>query len=423
MRRMNSATLRLVLLVSCCHSLVHVYELSFGTVELKVAEEFGVGPKTTGMLASCLRLPFGLCALLAGWLADRLGAKRMLLVFLIGCSAASCLAWFAPGLAVLAVAMFSLGFFASIYHPAGIGLISHETTPENRPMALGYHGIFGSAGIAAMPLLAGLVLIFDVSWRTVYMILLVPGLLLAGLLVLRLAHQPPRHATAEPETPSDDGEDDAHWASYFTLISAVALAGIVYASILTFMTRYLEGAGKEMLVPLEEFLGSFGFADLNLQAIGVANLLTSGVLFLGILGQYTAGRIARPNTLEPVMAGAFLMAAPCVLWMGFAEGTTRIWAAALFSPLFFMHQPLFNSLVAKYTPRRRRSLCYGLSFTMGFGIGSIGPAMSGAIESPLVNFSILAALLASAGILALSLWRRHRPVRPLDSPDDSWGVP
>jgi len=423
MRTMNSATLRLVLLVSCCHSLVHVYELSFGTVELKVAEEFGVGTKTTGMLASCLRLPFGLCALAAGWLADRLGAKRMLLVFLIGCSAAACLAWLAPGLAALFVAMFSLGFFAAIYHPAGIGLISRETTPENRPMALGYHGIFGSAGIAAMPLLAGLVLITDVSWRTVFMILCIPGVLLAGLLMLRMTHQPLHNATAESEAPDDDGEDDAHWASYFTLIATVALAGIVYASILTFMTRYLEGAGKEMLAPLEEFLSRCGFDDLKLQSIGVANLLTSAVLFLGIVGQYTAGRIARPNTLEPLMAGAFLMAAPCVLWMGFAEGTTRIWAAALFSPLFFMHQPLFNSLVAKYTPRRRRSLCYGLSFTMGFGIGSVGPAMSGAIESPLVNFTVLASLLAGSGILALSLWRRHRPERPPAETDDSWGVP
>ncbi len=107
------------------------------------------------------------------------------------------------------------------------------------------------------------------------------------------------------------------------------------------------------------------------------------------------------------MGCAFLAAAPCVLWMGFAQGTTRIWAAALFAPLFFMHQPVFNSLVAKYTPRRRRSLCYGLSFTMGFGIGGIGPAVSGAIQSDLLNFSILAALLVAAGSLAMVLWRWH----------------
>ncbi len=100
---MSSATLRLVLLISCCHGLVHVYELSFGTVEVKVGEDFGVDKEVTGMLASCLRLPFGLCALLAGWLADRFGAKRLLLVYLLGASGAALLAWSCPSLALMFV--------------------------------------------------------------------------------------------------------------------------------------------------------------------------------------------------------------------------------------------------------------------------------------------------------------------------------
>ena len=86
MGTMSSATLRLVLLVSCCHALVHVYEHSLASVEqLVVADEAFDVPaerqeKVSGVLGNWLRLPFGLCALLAGWLADRFGAKRLLLV-------------------------------------------------------------------------------------------------------------------------------------------------------------------------------------------------------------------------------------------------------------------------------------------------------------------------------------------------------
>jgi FSR family fosmidomycin resistance protein-like MFS transporter len=408
---MKAATLRLVLLISCCHAMVHVYELSFGTVELKVAEEFHVGTAVTGTLASCLRLPYGLCALAAGWLADRLGAKRLLLIYLFGCSAAAALAWFSTNLAVLGLAMFTLGVFASIYHPAGVGLISHQTTPENRPMALGYHGILGSTGIAAGPLLAGLVLITGIPWRQYYLLLSLPGVLLAVLLLAMLSRSQ-EAADADPRqaAPSDD-EDDTHWASYFTLVCVVSLAGIVYASLLTFMPRYLESAGLDLTGGLERFLAQLGFEDVSLKSIGVANFLTSGVLLLGILGQFTAGRIAKPTTLEPLMALAFLGAAPCVFWMGLAQRTGRIWAAAAFAPIFFMHQPLFNSLVAKYTPRRRRSLCYGLSFTLGFGIGSLGPVISGIIRNDLLNHSLLAALLAVAGSLTVLLWRWHGPAR------------
>ena len=65
-----------------------------------------------------------------------------------GGSAAALLAWYSPTLLIVTLSMFLLGLFASIYHPAGVGLITHHTNPENRPMALGYHGIFGSAGLA-----------------------------------------------------------------------------------------------------------------------------------------------------------------------------------------------------------------------------------------------------------------------------------
>ncbi len=404
MSRLNGPSLRLVLLVSCCHALVHVYENSFATVEQLVAADFGVGTEVTGTLGSALRLPFGLFALATGWIADRLGAKRLLLLYLAGCSGACLLAFLSVDLALLFAAMFALGTFCSIYHPAGTGLISLHTIPSNRPMALGYHGIFGSAGIAAGPFLAALVLSLGVSWRGFFLLLTVPGLLLAVLLHFRLHHESENLSLEgikelDGGTPIDP-EDGAHWPSFALLLALGSMAGFVYAAILTFLPRYLDGADIHFL---------------DLPPGSVRNYLTSGVLLLGILGQYTAGRIARAHWLEPMLAVALFGATPCVLWMGFAQGAARLWAAALFAPLFFMHQPLFNSLVAKYVPRRRRSFCYGLSFTMGFGVGSFGPVFAGLIDSDVLTYSILAAVLATAATLALVLGRGQALPNP-DAP-------
>ncbi len=401
MGKMNSATLRLVLLVSCGHALVHVYEHSLASVEqLMVADPAFEIPdadrqEISGELGNWLRLPFGLCALAAGWLADRFGAKRLLLIYSLGCAAAAGMAWWAPNLLMITAAMFTLGLFASIYHPAGVGLITHHTNPENRPMALGYHGVFGSAGIAAGPFLAGLVLHTGVTWREYYLVLTIPGILLALLLILRLTSQQQQSSASNPQSVDGDGEDDAYWRSYFTLITMACVAGFVYAAILHFLPRYLDDTGLQFS----------GIPEASLR-----NYLTAAVLLLGMVGQYAAGRVARPTTLEPLMTMAFFATVPCVLWMGFAEGTTRIWAAALFSPLFFMHQPLFNSLVAKYVPRKRRSLCYGLSFTLGFGVGSLGPNFAGRVESYALRYGALAGVLTLAGCLSLILWRWHGPV-------------
>ncbi len=398
MSRMNGPSLRLVLLVSCCHALVHVYEHSFASVEQLVALEFGVSTGVTGALGSAIRLPFGLFALAVGWLADRFGAKQLLLIYLAGCSGACMLAFWSSDLALMFVAMFSLGTFASVYHPAGAGLISLHTTASNRPMALGYHGIFGSAGVAAGPFLAAIVLSLGVSWRGFFLCLTVPGILLAILLHFRL-HHTSENLSLEGMTDLGEGvvldpEDRAHWPCFALLISLGSMAGFVYAAILTFLPRYLDAAEIR-------FLG--------LPPESVRNYLASGVLVLGIVGQYTAGRIARPHSLERLLAVALFATAPCVLWMGFAHGTARLAAAALFAPLFFMHQPLYNSLVAKYVPRHRRSLCYGLSFTLGFGVGAFGPVFAGLVASDAVTYGTLAAVLVLAATLALILRHWNRP--------------
>ena len=394
---LDRSTLRLVLLISVAHALVHVFEHSFACVEQLVVDDgaFAIaaatGKQTAGQLGSTLRLPFGLCAMLAGWLADRYGSRRLLLIYLVGGSFAALLAAWSPTLAAMFLSMFVLGMFASIYHPAGVSLIAHHTTPENRSLALGYHGILGSLGIACGPFLAGAVLATGATWRQYYLVLSIPGILLALVLRSMLSHEDDIIHTDADQNAEPHPEDDAHWYAYATLMGVTSLAGIVYAGILNFLPRYLDETGLDLGVPPES----------------LRNYLTGAVLALGAIGQYTAGRLARPSTLEFLMATSFYATAPFVFWMGFAQGPARLWAAAGFAPLFFMHQPLFNSLIAKYVPRRRRSFCFGLSFTVGFGIGSIGPTVSGFAKTELINFSILGTLLTIAATLCLGLWWRY----------------
>jgi MFS family permease len=438
---MSSTVFRLVLLVSCCHGLVHIYEHSFASVEQLVGQEFGVGKETTGLIGSCLRLPFGLFALAAGWMADRWGARRLLLVYVIGCAFSCLLAWLSPSLAGVFVAMFLLGTFAGIYHPAGVGWIAHYTQPDNRPLALGYHGILGSAGIATGPFLAALVLQLGVGWRIYYLVLGLVGGVLAWLLSISLPREEtapfparrkgaafdsrtsgpinPTVSSNAPETmqlastgvgnplPESLPEMPDSWASFWILSVMTSLAGMVYAAVTTFLPRYLNETG----------LAVGGVSPASMR-----NYQTGLVLVLGVVGQYTAGRIGRPRTLEVWMVLALGLAAPCVVWMGFAEGLARLVAAGGFAVLFFAHQPLYNSAVAKYITGPRRGLAYGVSFTLGFGIGSLGPAIAGQIQKEEILYPMLGAVLAAAALLAAVLWWLHRPPTPesgsLPSPSD-----
>lgn len=391
---MNRTTLRLVLFVSCAHALVHVYELSFPSVEILVARDFHVGMETTGALGNTWRFPFGLFAFAAGWFVDRFGSKRLLVIYLAGCAATSLLAAWSPELAVLFAAMFLMGTFASIYHPAGLALISHETTEETHTHALGIHGIFGSVGIAGGPFLAAIALWLGFTWRQYYLALALPGAALGLIITFYLRdHHQERLAGHEDASAPQESTNKGNHAAFVLLITLGAMTGFIYAGLMNFLPRYLDEAQLN--------IG-------NMPRDSVGNMLTAVVLLAGVIGQYSAGRIARPNTLEPLLSAILFGMAPFLFWMAVADGIWRVVSAGLFALVHFMHQPIYNSLVARYVSSQRRSLAYGVSNTMSFGVGSFGASFAGWMQSSLRTYSALAVLTMVAGLFSLFLLHLRR---------------
>ena len=400
----HGATLRLVLLISCAHAMVHVYELSLPSVELRIADEYRpedvqAGKELTGMLSWWWRLPWGLGALGAGWLVDRFGSRRMLALYLLGVSATCLIVGVVQDLSLLFVTMFSMGALASIYHPAGLALISHETRADNRTRALGLHGIFGSLGIGFAPFAVGSLLAAGLTWRQYYGVLAIPGILLGllfGYYALRHERRVELPAFARTASTSASVERPA-WGSFFILTCVAVLQGFIYSAVLAFLPRYLSDWQPS------------GF-DLSNATRG--NYLASGVLLAGCLGQYLSGRLAKPHLLERQMAFVMYANVPFLLWMAYAQDLQRVWAAGAFAIIHFMHQPIYNSLIAKYTSRARRSLCYGFSFAMGLGIGGAGAFFAGTTTHESTIYGMLAGIAFAAGTIGLELRRRSLQTVP-----------
>jgi FSR family fosmidomycin resistance protein-like MFS transporter len=415
------ATLLLILLVSCAHAMAHVFELSLPSVEQLVAADYGFGKLTSGLLATTWRLPWGLGALLAGFLVDRFGSRRMLTIYLFGCAAMCAVATQQMPLPALFGVMFMMGLFASIYHPAGLALISHETTAANRPRALGLHGIFGSAGIGAAPFVAGWVLAMkDASWHDYYAVLAAAALALAVVFYLVGKLRPDLDRPLEKPLVVDAEQDHVDWRSFYTLTALAVLMGFTYSAVLSFLPRYLDdgevrwylneliGYLREALVYLQ--LDEYFEIDRTLPDESLRNFGTAAVLIVGCFGQYAAGRFARPDRLERQLSLVLWCTVPALLWMAVAVGTQRLWAAGLFALVHFMHQPIYNSLIAKYTPRHRRSIAYGFSFAMGLGIGGTGAALVGSMQDDRWIYTILAGIAGGAGTVGIVLWRRSKAV-------------
>jgi MFS family permease len=98
---------------------------------------------------------------------------------------------------------------------------------------------------------------------------------------------------------------------------------------------------------------------------------------------------------------------PCLLWMSMAEGEMRLWAACAMALVHFMSQPVYNSMIARYVPDHRRSVGYGFSNMMIFGLGAIGPTLAGYLESDRATYATLALFALVASLAALALQLRH----------------
>ncbi|HAB10427.1 MAG TPA: hypothetical protein DCE47_01905 [Planctomycetaceae bacterium] len=398
---MTRTAFRLILLISCAHALVHVFELALPSVEQMIGEDLvgktaAENKAATGTLGMAWRLPFGLLAMVAGWMADRYGSRRLLIVYLGGCIVTAVAAANSHSMTPLFVSMLVMGCFASIYHPAGLSLISRVTTPETRGRALGWHGIFGSIGITAAPM--GAAILFGtgwLGWRGYYVALCIPAAVIALLILVSIRRIGSTREPGSQVGPVAEENVPFQRGPYMLLVASGALSGFVYGAFLHFLQRYLDGSGvRPESVSAESF----------------RNLLAAVTLSFAVGGQWLAGRLARPGRLEWLQVAILAASAPCLVLMGLATGWFCLVAACSFAFIHFMTQPVYNSLIAQLVPSRRRSTGYGFSNMICFGIGGLGPLIVGRSTDNLLIYCGLAAVVGLSTLLAAILWWNTRSV-------------
>ena len=105
---------------------------------------------------------FGAAAPLAGWLADKYSRAILITVYPFGLGLGGLLATFSQSTEMLGISLGVLGFFAAIYHPVGIAMLTKR--PGKIGLRVGVNGVWGNMGVAAAPVFTG-ILIAYADWR------------------------------------------------------------------------------------------------------------------------------------------------------------------------------------------------------------------------------------------------------------------
>lgn len=407
---MNSNDRSIVTLVMGAHGLVHTYELSIPIFMTAWLTELGTSEATLGALVGAGYFLFGAGALPGGILADRFGSRRLIAVCFAGMGGAFLLLGLLPGLWGISIALLVWGAAASVYHPAGLSLIS--TGVRQRGRGLAWHGIAGNIGIAAGPLATALLLlVFD--WQVVALLLAMPAL---GATVLALRASFDERAAVSPselEPQRTEGAATAEgfealWNRSRTLFAAgfmgvfvvAALSGLYYRGILTFL--------PDLLTPFFTF-------DLPID-VEAGRYVYAGLLTVGVFGQYVGGRLTDRFSTVHVLAVAFTaLAAVALLFLPVAGmGTVGLLGiSTVLGFSLFVIQPLYQATVAEYTPPEARGLSYGYTYLAVFGVGALGATLAGVLlqvaGAPLL-FGVLAGIALLGAVLSARLaLHRARP--------------
>jgi MFS family permease len=165
--RFSRNEVRVLVLTGTAHFTTHFYEVMFPTLAVALARESGLPLAQVLGWSFAGYLLFGIGALPAGLVADRVGHRPLLIAGMLGMGSAALAAGrVAPGPS-LALLLAVIGACASIYHPAGMGLISHTVRARGR--ALGINGIFGNLGIALTPIVVA-ALAARIGWQRTYLL-------------------------------------------------------------------------------------------------------------------------------------------------------------------------------------------------------------------------------------------------------------
>ena len=420
-------------LVMLAHSMVHTYEFAFPVFVPIWLSAFGTTEAVIGVVLTVGLSLFGLGSLPAGILADRYGSKGLIVACLAGMGGAFLLLGAAPTLGafvggdslpvvgispelgVVAVALVVWGLAASVYHPAGLSLITRGVT--ERGDAFAYHGTAGNVGTALGPFVTTL-LLFALSdqWQFVAAVLALPAL--AGALAATRVSVDEMAAVAADGGSDGDGSKanpgvdslgeflstSRHLfvGGFVVVFVVVMLQGLYYRGVLTFLPDLFGGFAA--IRPLE-------FAGREIQP---GNYIYTGLLAVGVGGQYVGGKLTDRVPLElGLTVGYGMLGVIALAYLPTAEAgiLPLLVVSALLGFFLFFVQPFYQATVADYTPPEARGLSYGYTYLGNFGVGALGATIAGvalAEFSQPVLFTVLAAFGLVAALLGAGLYSRAR---------------
>ena len=345
-------------LVGLAHAASHYFHLVLPPLFPILKDEFGVSYAALGALPSLFFAASGVMQIVSGFLVDRFGARRLLLLGL------TLLSISVLGVVLVSefLMLFPLAALAGVgnrvFHPADLAILTAKVSPSRLGRAYASHALAGNLGWAAAP-----ICIIGISqltnWQTALVVSGLAGLLVVILFVILgrdLSDRDPAADTvAFTAVPVGTVQENIRLIFNATIISCLLYFTFLAMALIGVQTFGVAGLMQLYILPL------------HTATTGLAAFLVGSVIGV-ISGGFAADRTERHDLIAMLgmglAAGAFLsigtgyigtsLLLPCLIVAGFVAGMTT---------------PSRDMMVRKVTPPGASGRIFGFVYS-GLDIGS-----------------------------------------------------
>ncbi|HEY0491286.1 MAG TPA: MFS transporter [Telluria sp.] len=353
---------RVIGLVGLAHGVSHFYHLILASLFPWLKPAFDLSYSELGLLMTVFFVVSGAGQALAGFVVDRVGARRVLFGGMALLGLASLLLAGANHYATLLAGAMLAGLGNSVFHPSDYTLLNQRVSKARIAHAFSVHGISGNLGWAAAPVFLAGIAAFS-SWRTA--LLAASAIPFATLVLLFMNREALRSDPVPPKTDTNAQSGalgfmrlPAVWMSFgFFFLTAVALAGIQSFSSTSLVALYSVSLATAMT----------GYSTYMLASAG-------GMVLGGFLASKTQNH-------DRTIAGAFALAAALALVL--ASGAVPGWSTTLLMGMIGMAAgiagPSRDLLIRAAAPKNATGRVFGVVYS-GLDSGlAVGPLLFGAL--------------------------------------------
>ena len=348
------------------------------TAALRLSDEWAMTYAELIPYATPGFIAFGICAIPAGWLADKWDREHMMVVFFIGIGLSATAASLASSPFELALGLTLIGVFAAIYHPVGITLVVQDR--KNTGVALAINGIFGNLGVASAALLTGL-LIDTTSWRAAFVIPGIISILIGVTYLWFIRIQPSPTISTATQDNTRPLLRQTLLRTFAVIFFTTAMGGLIFQSTSFALPKVFEERITEL-------------AD-TASLVGVYTFL---VFSLAAVAQLAVGYLVDHYSIRRVFAVVAILQAIFFAVMMQLTGVWALCVALAFMLVVFGQIPINDVLVARLARSSWRSRAYALRYIVTFTVMACAVPFIAWVHGTW-GFSVLFGILAVAGAL------------------------